>query len=195
LNHALPSYKDLAKAIDEIQQGLLPAEVQGIFCGLICADVKNVGQKEFHVVLGMSKTELEAHTELLQVLRALYKNCIDTLQQFDFEFQLLLPEDDTSLDQRALALSMWCRGFLSGLSARGLAFENKLSSDSKEALKHLKEIGKLDYTSVETREEDEKALFEVAEYVRMVVMMLFSEIHAIHAGATSVSASESKRLH
>ena len=37
----------------------------------------------------------------------------------EMEFELLLPDDDAPLEQRATALSQWCQGFLYGFGTGG----------------------------------------------------------------------------
>ena len=38
----------------------------------------------------------------------------------DVEFELMLPDDDESLEARVEALGTWCQGFVYGLAAGGV---------------------------------------------------------------------------
>src|SRR3546814_3858346 len=87
------------------------------------------------------------------------------LEDQSFEFALLLPDDDAGLAERSGALFEWCRGFL---GAFGLAAgkDPPLSDESREA---LTDIARLAAASPQDDgdEEDEQALAEIEEFVRV----------------------------
>lgn len=82
---------------------------------------------------------------------------------------LLLPEDTTAA--RANALFDWCRGFLGGF---GLTAGPKppLSEEGSEALADLANLARAD---VEDGDDDEDALAEIEEFVRVAVLLLHGD--------------------
>lgn len=98
------------------------------------------------------------------------------MNNFDFEFEMLLPDDDESLVTRAQAFSEWCEGFTQGLTIAGVGMEQFYEEESQDALQHLIEFAELDCESLEVGEEDERALMEVSEYTRMAVLRLHSDL-------------------
>ena len=90
-----------------------------------------------------------------------------------FEFELLLPSADASLAERSGALFDWCRGFV---GAFGLAAGDKalLSEDSREALADLVRLGAAQAQD-EGDEEDEEALVELEEFVRVAALLLHGD--------------------
>lgn len=90
-----------------------------------------------------------------------------------FEFELLLPDADAPLSERSGALFDWCRGFLGGF---GLAAGARppLSEDSLEA---LADLGKLAAAQPQDDgdEEDEEALVELEEFVRVAALLLHGD--------------------
>ena len=98
------------------------------------------------------------------------------LSNFDFEFQLLLPDEHEPLINRAQAFSEWCEGFTQGITIGGVSYEQLQEEESQEALQHLLEFAQLEYESLEVSEEDEKALMEVSEYTRMAVIRLYGDL-------------------
>jgi uncharacterized protein len=80
------------------------------------------------------------------------------------------------LTERADALVDWCRGFLGGFGLGGPDIHNRLSEEGKEI---LRDIGSIASASLDfgDEDEDEDALIEVHEFVRMGVMLLFTECH------------------
>ncbi|HEY4555346.1 MAG TPA: UPF0149 family protein, partial [Lysobacter sp.] len=90
-----------------------------------------------------------------------------------FEFDLLLPGDDTSLATRSGALFDWCRGFLGAFGlASGAA--PKLSDESREALGDLAKLAAASPQD-EGDEEDEEALVEIEEFVRVATLLLHGD--------------------
>jgi len=95
------------------------------------------------------------------------------LQDRELGFQLLLPDDDASLQVRSGALFEWCRHFL---GAFGLAAgaQPPLSEDSEEALQDLARLATAT-AEPEGDEEDEEALVEIEEFVRVAVLLLHGD--------------------
>ena len=92
-------------------------------------------------------------------------------------FALWLPEDEEPLEERTISLAQWCAGFLAGLASGG-QFE-ALSEEAREAIDDLQQIARAELTSPESAEqdseEDEAALVEIIEYVRIVTLMIREE--------------------
>jgi uncharacterized protein YgfB (UPF0149 family) len=90
-----------------------------------------------------------------------------------FEFELLLPSVDANLAERSGALFDWCRGFV---GAFGLAAGDKalLSEDSREALADLVRLAAAQAQD-EGDEEDEEALVELEEFVRVAALLLHGD--------------------
>jgi hypothetical protein len=90
-----------------------------------------------------------------------------------FEFELLLPDPDASLAERSGALFDWCRGFLGGFGlAAGAA--PSLSEDSREALADIAKLAAAQPQD-DGDEEDEEALVELEEFVRVAVLLLHGD--------------------
>ena len=90
-----------------------------------------------------------------------------------FEFELLLPDAEASLSERSGALFDWCRGFLGGFGlAAGAA--PPLSEDSSEALSDLAKLAAAQPQD-DGDEEDEEALVELEEFVRVATLLLHGD--------------------
>ena len=106
------------------------------------------------------------------LLVRLFEETRRLLASDEFEFDLLLPEDDAPLSDQVEALKSWCRGFLFGVGS-GAAATN-WSNDVREILKDITEFTKLDANA--EGEEDERALGEITEYLRPAVLLLRDEL-------------------
>jgi len=90
-----------------------------------------------------------------------------------FEFELLVPDADAPLVERSGALFDWCRGFV---GAFGLAAGNAsgLSDESREALADLAKLAAAQ-PQEDGDEEDEEALVEIEEFVRVAALLLHGD--------------------
>jgi len=166
------------------------AELHGLLSGELAAGARpslddwQEGAVEF---LDLAES---AAGELLQAFERLHSGTLAQLQSESFGFKLLLPNDDTELSQRAVALGEWCRGFLNGFARAGQKDESQTSDEVKESLQDLAAIVQIEVDGSD--EVDETGFFEVSEYVRMAVLTLFLEfesssitdiVSGIHAGS------------
>ncbi|MHB8911509.1 MAG: UPF0149 family protein [Lysobacter sp.] len=90
-----------------------------------------------------------------------------------FNFELLLPGSDAALAERSGALFDWCRGFLGafGLAAGG---QPPLSDEGTEALGDLARLAGA-HPQDDGDEDDEEALAEIEEFVRVAVLLLHGD--------------------
>ena len=90
-----------------------------------------------------------------------------------FNFELVLPDSDAPLDERSGALFDWCRGFLGafGLAAGG---KPQLSDEGTEALGDLAKLAGAQ-PQADGDEDDEQALAEIEEFVRVAVLLLHGD--------------------
>jgi uncharacterized protein YgfB (UPF0149 family) len=108
------------------------------------------------------------------LLDRLAKQARGELADPELGFEPLLPADDRPLTERADALVEWCRGFLGGFGLAGAGAHAKLSDEAQEILRDLTTIASSAFDFGD-ESEDEDALIEVHEFVRMGAMLLFTE--------------------
>ena len=125
----------------------------------------------YEVITGEGDVPAAADAALLDRLAT---QAATQLADPELGFEPLLPEDDRPLSERAEATVAWCRGFLGGFGLAGANAHGKLSDEAQEVLRDLATIASssLDFGD-ET--EDEDALIEVHEFVRMGAMLLHAE--------------------
>ena len=109
----------------------------------------------------------------------LYKEPAGQLDDPEFGFSLLLPDDTVPLAQRVESLALWCQGFLAGLGLGGLQDQSKLPGDSHEVMRDFVEISRLGHGDDGVTNEDEAAFAEIVEYVRMAVLLVYEELRPL----------------
>jgi hypothetical protein len=167
---SLPLYSGVANQVGELRLGLDAAELHGNLCGLISGG--NAGDRVRWLGLALADPDI-APADAGSALDQLYLASVEALSSPELGFALLLPDDDAPVSERGEALVNWCRGFLGGFGlAAGAA--PALSDESSEALADIARIASSDL-SYDDPEADEDALEEVAEFVRVAVMLLHSD--------------------
>jgi len=151
------------------------AECHGVCCGLlcrkpgasldVCLDLLDMLELVKTPGAGL-KLALE---ELLNATRA-------QLMDEELGFSLWLPNDEEMLEERTMALSQWCSGFLAGIGSSGDDTLTAMSDEANDALKDLQQISTADVSDTSESEEDEIAFVEIVEYIRIVTMMIREDL-------------------
>jgi uncharacterized protein YgfB (UPF0149 family) len=149
------------------------AEAHGLLAGLLCMD-SGIACGAWLESLEGPATEPPDDSDR-QVLGRLFDATRRQLDDFDFSFELLLPDDDTPIEERAEALAEWCQGFLAGLGY-GTKGNSGWPGECAEVLADIGEIARLDPGGVGESAESDYA--ELSEYVRVGVQVICSELQA-----------------
>lgn len=189
-----PTYDELNHALQHTEASIDAGEAHGILCGFICAGQEMDGRSWIEPILGNASGSDEVLGYAKKLLLKLYEISSIKLQQIEFDFSLLLPDDDEPLTVRMEALSHWCQGFIIALDRSGINARASISGEVQEALDHMLEISKIDYEITEPTEENERDYFEVVEYLRMTILMVHTDI-ASEQGGSGESGSSKGRLH
>jgi yecA family protein len=173
----LPAYQPFSDTISILDLPISGSELHGIMCGYLCAGAASEGESYLRALTPNRKDEAIRAAAL--AIFEVYTISQHQLVNFDFEFQLFLPDDHEPLAERARAFSEWCEGFMQGMTISGIGYEQFQEEESQEALQHIQEFAELEYESLQVDEdEDERALMEVSEYARMAVLRLYGDLIA-----------------
>jgi uncharacterized protein YgfB (UPF0149 family) len=176
------THAQLGEMLAGLHLGVGASDLHGSLTGYICGGGR-AGARGWLAAL-----ELETNPEVdlpHAAFARLYEDCAAWFDDPELGFEPLLPETDTALDARAEALVEWCRGFLGGLGLAGITGRARLSADADEILKDFATIAGSRFEYADS-EEDENALTEVIEFIRVGVLLLHSELHAAPRGNATV---------
>lgn len=165
----LPPIADVAEAARRSGLASDPSELHGALCGWLSAGGDDAPDWPARVLADDLLPVPEAGSPLDELRKA----SAAQLEDRGFGFELLLPDLEDSLDDRANALFEWCRGFLGGF---GLASGARppLSEEAEEALQDLARLAQAAPESSDD-EEDGHALAEIEEFVRVAVLLLHGD--------------------
>lgn len=165
----LPALSAVASEIRRLSLATDACELHGALCGWLAGGGDAVREWPAKV-LADDGLVAPAEGSALDELR------IASAAQLDdrsFSFELLLPDVDAPLSERSGALFDWCRGFL---GAFGLATgaHPPLSEEGSEALGDIAKLAAAQPQD-DGDEEDEAALVEIEEFVRVAVLLLHGD--------------------
>jgi hypothetical protein len=160
------------------------AELHGGVCGALCAGGAPAAMHWLEDCL--EDQEIDSTAELDASLAGVVTASTRMLEESEFSFEPLLPDDDSALDEQVQALALWCHGFVSGLGANAPEFAPRSgrAPATPEAAAIAEVVGDFSEISRAALSEDEAAgrdqpdfaLAELREYVRAGVQMVFEEL-------------------
>jgi uncharacterized protein YgfB (UPF0149 family) len=151
------------------------SEVHGIICGAICNQLKSGRQVDvMNLVIAVAGISNESKGALEASIDSLYESSQQCLDDRNSSFSLLIPDDDHALVERTEAIAQWCQGFVIGLLSNQAFTIDKLPANVAEIAQDFMAIAKAE--PGEDREQDEWALAEIEEYVRVGVQLIFEEL-------------------
>ncbi len=176
-----PDYSVLGNCLAADRLALEPSDLHGILMARLCAgQVPTIQHWLF--LAGAEDFDATALSEQTsQSLQDLLQWSVDGLQDEEMRFRLFVPDDDEPIDERVRAFSGWCSGFLAGLGEVPAEVLNNLPEDAAEFLKDLAEFARADNDQGPDSEEDERALFELGEYVRLGTILLYEVLRGPEA--------------
>ncbi|NOZ52051.1 MAG: YecA family protein [Gammaproteobacteria bacterium] len=165
-------------ALEHMNTDIGCSEAHGTLCGLLCTENMTEPQTWFQQMqINMDNNNL-LQREAQHALGHLHAETLKQLNDPTCDFQLLLPNDNEDLENRVHALADWCQGFLIGLSIGGIHDFRKLPENAAEISQDLVEIARAGTRyELQGTENDENALENLIEYVRIGILLINEEMH------------------
>jgi len=171
----LPKFEILSDVLSALNIPISASELHGVLCGYICAGRAASGEQYIRALFIKHPDVTRQAVVMLHEVFALGQQQIE---QFDFSFTLLLPDELEPLPLRAEFFVQWCEGFVQGMTLSGKGLKSLEAEDAQDALSHITEFSQMDLEKIEAKsEEDDKLLMEVSEYTRMAVLGLYADLH------------------
>ena len=175
-------FDTLDKMLEDINAGSRAAECHGFLCAQICVSGAITDAMLDEYLLANAVVDDLQFVDCRRQIMELGIAISEQMALPDFDLQLMLPDDDESLEQRGIALTEWCQGFLAGLGIAGLGSTEVMTSESKELIDDLYQICRLSTDNLaddpdEYSQTGESDLMELIEYVRMGAIFIYEEFH------------------
>lgn len=167
----LPSVDDVFHASQALGLASSPAELHGALCGWLAAGGAPGNDWLARVLVDDALPVLAGDS----VLARLQEVTLKQLEDRDFGFELLLT-DRLEAEAQMDALFSWARAFLGGFGLGSGAQRPALSEEGAEALDDLAKLAQASSSDFESGgDEDEQALAEIEEFIRVAVLLLHGD--------------------
>lgn len=182
-----PDYTLMRQLLADAAPAISPASLHGALTGYLCSGAA----PDPEIFTDLFETPLP--DVVLRLLERLGAEVQELLQQTDYSFQPLLPEDDSALLDRLGALGQWCDWFNIGFSAGYAQPQTPLSVEVMEILNDFGQLAEVEVPDADS-EDDERYLMELVEYVRMAAIAVFQQMHD-EPEAAPVDQDDDRLLH
>lgn len=173
-DQTLIDFDDLANLLLEEGAQESPSAVHGAICGVLVGGFER--EPDYCLTAVSQALELELRGGLAEYGLRLIAATVAALQDEEFDFHPLLPDDEIELELRLQALAAWASAFLKGFaSAATTPRGDSFSDEVAEVLKDMAAIADLDPDPDEDENEAEGSYFELTEYLRFSCLNLFME--------------------
>ncbi len=168
------SFDQLNDALRSVDSMSETSEAHGTLCGIVCLNGKTGLDKWLSLIFEGLDGDNEKLQESEHNLTQLYNMTLEVLASPNYGLSLLVHSDDSALDIRVGDLSLWCQGFLYGLSIAGLTELKSLPAETQEILQDMSDISKVGYSQEDDNESNEAAFAEIIEYIRVGAYIVFN---------------------
>lgn len=166
---SLPSLAEVDAALRPLDLATHASELHGALTGWLAGGGADTPAWLAQVMIDAGLPAVDAAAPLGRLFRA----TADQLEDRSFGLDLLLAGDDAPLSVRSGSLFDWCRGFLGGFGLAAGA-QPPLSEEGSEALADLSRLAAA-VPQDEGDDEDDEALAEIEEFVRVAVLLLHGD--------------------
>lgn len=182
MSDLLVGHEEIERRLASADLELSGSEVHGLLCGLLSCSPENAVELLFAELFPQAEEGDLLRAECQRALRQLFDQTVASMTDPGMGFTPLLPADQTAIRLRASGVREWCEGFLYGLGLAGVVDDSALSQSSRESLGDLSEIARMNVGTLdEGDEEEEEALMQVTEFVRVAVMIVYDNLSGTQA--------------
>ncbi len=158
------------------QADMQAAEAHGALMGMMCAQGL-VTLDDWWGQVNEPEEDEQGSSAVPESVSSMYAEAVESLREGQGAFDLMLPDDDAALEQRADALHEWCHGFLYGYGVAGGKDGAVLSEEVAEVLKDIAQFAQSSFDLGDDPEEDELSYSELVEYLRVGVVLLYETLY------------------
>ena len=179
----MPSWDDAADSLFNAGQTLNPSALHGAMAGLLGAGFSPHTEHHFSAtVTALEKAlAIDLTGDLVDFVSRLSLATQSAIQDANYTFQPLLPEDDSSLEELLMSIAEWGRGFLSGFT-QGITLKEAagepIPTMTAEALKDMAAIAQVD-THESDSEDAERQVEDIIEYIRFAAINIVNEAQSL----------------
>jgi len=169
----VPTFDELDQTLAQYGDEVSPVEIHAVLVGFQCGGAPLFDDALASTMQDFFGVDVYMAPELPSLLSQLSAGIEASLQQDDFTFMPMLPEEGDFEEQVSL-FSRWCESFINGFSAT-CPEEEQLSEDIEGVLDDMMTFSRM-REEVDLSEQDEESFIELVEYVKVAILTLYTEL-------------------
>lgn len=185
----LPEFYTLEDSLLRVEADFTASEVHGIACAVLAFN-NQYAEKTWQTQVLKGDARDFYVQEVRQLLQQLFNSTLEQLNSGDLGFALFLPPEQDSLEVQVAALQKWCQGFAFGLALSGLKTMQDLPEDTRDWVQDVVKIGAAGEMDLQNEDESETAFIELAEFVRVGVLLMNEELQPVRGRPQLTETSE-----
>ena len=179
MNNPIERYAQMQASLSLAGFELSPSEVHGTIVGAVANHMKSGHAPDLAALIDPSGGISEGHP-LHALLHELYRQEGAILLESDTSFELLLPDEDEALELRVEGLTDWVKGYLLGLLYNDSFSVDQIPESGAEIVRDMMQIAEAG-SGFDTEKEEDWALAELHEYIKVGAQLIFEFIYAERA--------------
>jgi len=184
MNNAVDRYTQLEAALSLAEIEISVSEVHGTIVGAIANHMKSGVTPDLLKLIEPQADPNEGRfSQLNDTVYDLYRVTTEQLLEGQESYDLLLPDDDESLDNRVEGIATWARGYILGLLYNNAFSIDQLPESGDEIARDIMQIAEASAGDSDEREED-FALAELHEYIKVGSQLIFEFIYSERSSDT-----------
>lgn len=173
----LPHFDEVARVFAGMLLDMHPSFVHGCWIALIVGGRHHSPKAWVDFLIQEKDAWGKLDVKIQHLFLSIAEASVEQLGDPHYVLQLLLPNDDETLDDRVHALGEWCMGYMRAFNENKKELIHWMGQDAKEALADLEEITEVTIDVTEDPHAEENYA-EVVEYLRVAVSLIHQEILA-----------------
>jgi len=153
-----------------------PSLFHGVLTGKLCGQERLPREQWLALFAQLLGEQTQLQDEDSKLALELLDQTLEQLGAGHLEFEPLLPDELYEVEERFSGLVKWVQGFLKSLKATDIS-NKELTAEAREGLQDLEKIVEMGDATPAATEDNEKDLIELTEFVRLLAMMLYLELH------------------
>jgi len=182
----LPRFEKISQALEDADLFTNASETHGVLSGFVCGGIVLDDKSWLSLFNDVVNEGMGLPAAIKSLVSDIYGHVVAQCTDDGLGFNLLLPEDEKPLDERAEAVAQWAQGFLVGF---GMVQQNlnQAAEDVQEVIRDIRDISQLSLDFEQEDEESEIAFAEIVEYLRISAMICFNSLSRHHSTPVSTT--------
>ena len=176
MNNSVDLYTQIESTLALSEIEISPSEVHGTIIGAIANHMQSGITPDLLRLIEPSADQNDSrYTRLVELLYEIYRENSELLLDGKEGFDLLLPDDDESLEQRVEGLAGWSKGYLLGLLYNSAFSIDQIPDSGPEIARDIMQIAEA-AAGFDDEQQEDWALGELEEYLKVGAQLIFEFI-------------------